>query len=79
MCLELWKVAQCRQKLVDFEFESKMVGFQYLGMQLHARLDWSYSEDTMCRKGQSTLYFLRWLGSFNICYKLLQMFWYLPV
>lgn len=52
--------------------ESKLVGVQYLGQQLHARLDWSSSDDTMCRKGQSRHYFLRWLGSFNICYKLLR-------
>lgn len=31
--------------------------------------------DTICRKGQSRLYFLRKLGSFDICRKLLQMFY----
>lgn len=37
----------------------KLVGVQHLGQQLHARLDWSSSDDTMCRKGQSRRYFLR--------------------
>ena len=49
--------------------------YKYLGLQLDDRLDWTANMDTLHRKGQSRLYFLRRLGSFNICKKLLQMFY----
>ncbi|KAI4890219.1 hypothetical protein NFI96_031093 [Prochilodus magdalenae] len=49
--------------------------YRYLGLHLDERLDWSANTDILYRKGQSRLYFLRRLGSFNICRKLLQMFY----
>uniref|UniRef100_A0A3B1JXG3 Reverse transcriptase domain-containing protein n=1 Tax=Astyanax mexicanus TaxID=7994 RepID=A0A3B1JXG3_ASTMX len=49
--------------------------YKYLGLQLDNKLDWSTNTDTLYRKGQSRLYFLRRLRSFNICKKLLQMFY----
>lgn len=49
--------------------------YKYLGLQLDDKLDWTENMDSLCRKGQSRLYFLRRLGSFNICKKLLQMFY----
>lgn len=49
--------------------------YKYLGLQLDDRLDWTTCVDTLHRKGQSRLYFLRRLGSFNVCKKLLQMFY----
>ncbi|KAI4885165.1 hypothetical protein NFI96_024172 [Prochilodus magdalenae] len=48
--------------------------YRYLGLHLDERLDWSANTDILYRKGQSRLYFLWRLGSFNICRKLLQMF-----
>ncbi|KAI4890987.1 hypothetical protein NFI96_031382 [Prochilodus magdalenae] len=55
--------------------EAEMVRtYRYLGLHLDERLDWSANTDILYRKGQSRLYFLRRLGSFNICRKLLQMF-----
>lgn len=44
-------------------------------MELHLdnKLDWSANTDTLYRKGQGRFYFLRRLGSFNICNKLLLM------
>ena len=49
--------------------------YKYLGLQLDDTLDWTANLDAVQRKGQSRLYFLRRLGSFNICKKLLQMFY----
>lgn len=49
--------------------------YKYLGLQLDNKLDWTANIDTLHRKGQSRLYFLRRLGSFNIYKKLLQMFY----
>ncbi|KAI4873086.1 hypothetical protein NFI96_003088 [Prochilodus magdalenae] len=44
--------------------------YRYLGLHLDERLDWSANTDILYRKVQSQLYFLRRLGSFNICRKL---------
>ncbi|KAK0137273.1 RNA-directed DNA polymerase from mobile element jockey [Merluccius polli] len=49
--------------------------YKYLGLQLDDKLDWTANMEAVHRKGQSRLYFLRRLGSFNICKKLLQMFY----
>ncbi|KAK0137859.1 hypothetical protein N1851_025941 [Merluccius polli] len=48
---------------------------RYLGLVLDNKLDWSKNTDHLYRKGQSRLYFLRRLRSFNICRKLLWMFY----
>ncbi|XP_051253585.1 uncharacterized protein LOC127362195 [Dicentrarchus labrax] len=50
--------------------------YKYLRLQLDDKLDWTANMDTLHRNGQSRLYFLRRLGSFNICKKLLQMFYW---
>ncbi|KAI4883525.1 hypothetical protein NFI96_005239 [Prochilodus magdalenae] len=83
-------VAWChRNKLVDFRrarpltqlvfiegVEVEMVRtYRYLGLHLDERLDWTANTDILYRKGRSRLYFLRRLGSFNVCRKLLQMFY----
>ncbi|KAI3375915.1 hypothetical protein L3Q82_003775 [Scortum barcoo] len=49
--------------------------YKYLGVKLDDKLDWTANTDALCRKGQSRLYFLRRLASFNICKKLLQIFY----
>ncbi|KAK3525722.1 hypothetical protein QTP70_006741 [Hemibagrus guttatus] len=49
--------------------------YKYLGVQLDDRMDWTANTNALCRRGQSRLYFLRRLASFNICRKLLQMFY----
>ncbi|KAK3537287.1 hypothetical protein QTP70_006980 [Hemibagrus guttatus] len=38
-------------------------------------MDWTANPDALCRGGQRWLYFLRRLASFNICKKMLQMFY----
>lgn len=49
--------------------------YRYLGLQLDNKLDWSFNTETLYKKAQSRLYFLRRLGSFKICQKLLLMFY----
>ncbi|KAI4893552.1 hypothetical protein NFI96_004195 [Prochilodus magdalenae] len=49
--------------------------YKYLGVHLDERLDWSVNTDTVYKKAQSRLYFLRRLGSFRICQKLPLMFY----
>ncbi|KAI3363977.1 hypothetical protein L3Q82_001574 [Scortum barcoo] len=39
--------------------------YKYLGVQLDDKLDWTANTDALCRKGQSRLYFLRRLASFQ--------------
>ncbi len=41
--------------------------YKYLGVQLDNKLDWSSHMEAVHKKGQSRLYFLRRLRSFNIC------------
>ncbi|KAG5276526.1 hypothetical protein AALO_G00106690 [Alosa alosa] len=49
--------------------------YKYLGLHLDNKLDWSANTDALYKKGQSRLYFLRRLRSFNVCSKLLRMFY----
>lgn len=49
--------------------------YKYLGLQVDNSLEWTPHMDIPRRKRQSRLYFLRRLGSFNICKKLLLMFY----
>src|SRR4029434_9181888 len=49
--------------------------YKYLGVHLANKLDWSANIHVLYKKGQSRLYFLRRLRSFNVCNKLLCMFY----
>ncbi|KAJ0028904.1 hypothetical protein NQD34_003901 [Periophthalmus magnuspinnatus] len=49
--------------------------YKYLGTYLDNKLDWSRNVDGVYKKGQSRLYFLRRLRSFNICRTMLRMFY----
>ena len=49
--------------------------YKYLGDHMDNKLDWSANVDAIYKKGQSRLYFLRRLRSFNDCNKLLRMFY----
>ena len=48
---------------------------KYLGLWLDKKLDWMSSTKQLYKKAQSRMYFLRRLPSFNICRKLLWIFY----
>lgn len=59
--------------------EVERVGsYKYLGVHINCKLDWSHNKDTLFKKGQSKMFFLRRLGSFGVCSKLLRII-YQPV
>ncbi|KAL7869777.1 hypothetical protein AOLI_G00137650 [Acnodon oligacanthus] len=49
--------------------------YKYLGMYIDNKLDRAKNTDALYRKGQSRLYFLRRLRSFNICRTMLRIFY----
>lgn len=49
--------------------------YKYLGVHIDKKLDWAKNTQALYRKGQSRLYFLRRLRSFNICRTMLRMFY----
>src|SRR4029434_7834747 len=49
--------------------------YKYLGVHMDNKLNWSANVDAIYKKGQSRLYCLRRLRSFNVCNKLLRMFY----
>lgn len=56
--------------------EVEIVGnYKYLRVWLDNKLDWTCNTDHLYKRGQSKLYLLRRLQSFNICRKLLWMFY----
>ena len=52
-----------------------MQSYKYLGLWLDNKLDWTTHSSHLYRKTQSRLYFLSRLQIFNICSKLLWMFY----
>ncbi|XP_059802691.1 40S ribosomal protein S24 isoform X1 [Hypanus sabinus] len=49
--------------------------YKYLEIRIDNKLDWSKNTEAVYKKGQSRLYFLRRLRSFNICWTMLRMFY----
>ena len=49
--------------------------YKYLGVQLDNRLEWKCNTEYIYKKGQSRLYLLRTLRSFNVCTKMLHIFY----
>ena len=49
--------------------------YKYLGVYIDNKLDWAKNTEALYKKGQSRLYFLRRLRSFNICRTMLRMFY----
>lgn len=48
---------------------------KYLGVHLDNKLDWTLNTDLLYRKGQSLVFLLRRLKSFDVCSEMLQMFY----
>lgn len=49
--------------------------YKYLGVHLDCKLDWSVHANAAYKKGQSRLYFLRRLKSFDVCRDMLYLFY----
>jgi len=49
--------------------------YKFLGVHLNNKLDWTDNTEALYRKGQSRLFFLRRLRSFDVCSRLLRMFY----
>ncbi|KAL3048234.1 hypothetical protein OYC64_006918 [Pagothenia borchgrevinki] len=49
--------------------------YKYLGVHLDNGLNWRINTDAVYKKGMSRLYFLRKLRSFNVCSKMLEIFY----
>ncbi|KAI4874531.1 hypothetical protein NFI96_008029 [Prochilodus magdalenae] len=65
-------VEWCTTNQLKLNIQGDCIDFRrYLGVHLDERLDWSVNTDIVYKKAQSRLYFLRRLGSFRICQKLL--------
>ena len=56
--------------------EVEMVdSYKYLGVHINNKLDWTDNTEALYRKGQSRLFFLRRLRSFNVRGELLKLFY----
>lgn len=52
-----------------------ITSYKYFGVNLDCKLEWSTNTEVLYKKGLSWLYFLRKLRSFNICNRMLYMFY----
>ncbi|KAI4903416.1 hypothetical protein NFI96_026293, partial [Prochilodus magdalenae] len=76
MCIDFRRSRPSQQPISIKGVDVEVVrSYRYLGVHLDERLDWSVNTDIVYKKAQSRLYFLRRLGSFRICQKLLLMFY----
>ncbi|XP_041950480.1 uncharacterized protein LOC121711184 [Alosa sapidissima] len=85
----LLNVAKTKEMVVDFRRartklntvsimgdEVEVVeNYTYLGVHLDNKLDWKCNTEAVYRKEQSRLYFLRKLRYFNVCSRMLNMFY----
>ena len=76
LVIDFGKSRPCPRPVKIGDDEVEVVdNYKYLGVWLDNKLDWSCNTDYLYKRGQSRLYFLRRLRSFNICSKLLNMFY----
>ncbi|KAI4881889.1 hypothetical protein NFI96_006948 [Prochilodus magdalenae] len=76
MCIDFRRSRPSQQPISIKGFDVEVVrSYKYLGVHLDERQDWSVNTDSVYKKAQSRLYFLRRLRSFRICQKLLLMFY----
>ncbi|TWW64159.1 hypothetical protein D4764_03G0011670 [Takifugu flavidus] len=68
---------ECTEVQIGTEEVEGVQTYKYLGLWLDNRLDWTSNTRQLYKKTQSRMYFLRRLRSFNICRKLLWMFYQL--
>jgi len=82
-------VAKTREMVVDFRRKAtaptplSVLGvdvdmveeYKYLGVSIDSRLNWKANINAVYKKGMSRLFFLRKLRSFNVCSKMLELFY----
>jgi len=61
--------------LIRGEVVEEVEDYKYLGVVIDNRLDWKSNTEAVYKKGMSRLYFLRKLRSFNVCSKMLEIFY----
>ena len=85
----LLNVVKTREMVVDFRRKTtapqplRVLGedvelvkeYKYLGVSIDNRLNWKTNINAVYKKGMSRLFFLRKLRSFNVCSKMLEMFY----
>ena len=57
------------------EVVEEVADYKYLGVVIDNGLDWKSNTEAVYKKGMSRLYFLRKLRSFNVCSKMLEIFY----
>ena len=50
--------------------------YKFLGVHINNKLDWTDNTEALYRKSQSSIFFLRRLRSFDMCGRLLKMFYH---
>ena len=85
----LLNVTKTKEMVIDFrrnrtatqplcilgENVTEVEDYKFLGVHLDNRLNWKTNTEAVYKKGMSRLYFLRKLRSFNVCSKMLEIFY----
>ena len=58
----------------EIEIET-LDSYKFLGVPINNKLDWKNNSEALYRKSQSRLFFLRRFRSFDVCGRLLKMFY----
>ena len=61
--------------VIQGEEVERVDSYKYLGVHINNKLDWTHNTDALFKKGQSRLFFLRRLRSFDVCSRLLKIFY----
>ena len=78
MVIDFWTGAPKPNPLIIKGKEVEIVHvyqYKYLGTILDDKLDWSVNAESLLKKGNQRMYFMKKLKSFNVCPKLLQLFY----
>ena len=70
-----WRKSTPTPISIDGKTVEVVQDYKYLGVHLDNKLNWAKNMEAVYKKGQSRLYFLRRLRSFNVCNIMLRMFY----
>ena len=83
-------ISKTREMVIDFRKKRKSAfqplrilgkdveaveDYKYVGVTINHSLDWRSNTEDVYKKGMSRLYFLRKLRSFNVCSKMMEIFY----